>query len=202
MASLDAGHKRDMLPYLEALPARFDLPLILVSHSVSEMARLADNVVLLEQGRITATGPAKEILRRESVEASDWSFEATSILDVQVRRQLPELKLTEVSHGAQVLLVPAMGDTRPGDDARLAVRAGDVVVATDEPAGLSVRNVLRGVVASINALPDSAFASVSIDVEGTALQATLTVHAARELGLEAGMPVYALLKTATFDRSL
>ena len=109
MASLDAGHKRELLPYLEALPARFDLPVILVSHSVSEMARLADNVVLLEHGRITATGPAEEILRRQAVATSDWSFEATSILDVRIRRQLPDLKLTEVSHGEQALLVPALG---------------------------------------------------------------------------------------------
>ena len=82
------------------------------------------------------------------------------------------------------------------------MRAGDVVIATDEPGALSVRNVLRGVIASIDELPDSAFASVAIDVEGNSLQATLTVHAARELGLATGMPVFALLKTATFDRSL
>lgn len=202
LASLDIGHKREVLPYLEALPERFGIPVIFVSHSVAEMARLADDVVMLERGRIVAAGPARSILSREDVELSSWPFEAVSILDVQVMQHLPDLCLTEVRHGKQSLLVPAIDAVAAGDKVRLTVRAGDVVVATSEPSNLSVRNVLRATISEIDVVPGSAFATVSMDVDGAPLRATLTVHAVRELGLDAGKPVYALLKTATFDRSL
>ena len=202
MASLDAGHKREVLPYLEALPQRFGIPIILVSHSVSEMARLADEVVMLENGRVVAEGPAQRILSRESVDPASWSFEAMSILEVQVSEQMQSLHLTEVRHRGQPLLVPAIEGVVPGDNVRLAVRAGDVVVATAEPSALSVRNVLRGTVTDIDEIPGGPFATVTMDVDGTPLRATLTLHAVRELGIEAGRPVYALLKTATFDRGL
>jgi molybdate transport system ATP-binding protein len=202
MASLDAGHKREVLPYLEALPQRFGIPIILVSHSVSEMARLADEVVMLEDGRVVADGPAQRILSRESVDPAAWSFEAVSILEVQVSEQLHRLHLTEVRHQGQPLLVPAIEGVAPGDTVRLAVRAGDVVVATAEPTELSVRNVLRGSVTAVSEIPGGPFVTLTMDVDGTPLCATLTLHAVRELGIETGRPVYALLKTATFDRGL
>ena len=65
-----------------------------------------------------------------------------------------------------------------------------------------MRNVMRGTVTDIDEIPGGPFATVTMDVGGTPLRATLTLHAVRELGIEAGRPVYALLKTATFDRGL
>jgi molybdate transport system ATP-binding protein len=202
LASLDIAHKREVLPYLEALPGRLGIPIIFVSHSVAEMARLADDVVMLEGGEVVAAGPASSILSREDIEVSSWPFEAVSILDVQIEQHLSDLFLTQVRHGNQALLVPAIDSVAPGENVRLTVRAADVVLATSEPRNLSVRNVLRGTVRDIEIVPDSAFATVSLDVGGASLRATLTVHAINELQLEAGKPVYALLKTATFDRSL
>jgi len=67
MAALDFGRKREILPYIEALPKRFGIPAIYVSHAVSEMARLADDVVVLEDGRVSAVGPAVAILNREDL---------------------------------------------------------------------------------------------------------------------------------------
>ena len=202
LAALDAGHKREILPYLEALPARFGIPAIFVSHAAGEMARLADDVIVLESGRVRARGPAANILGRESLDASVVPFEPVTILNVRVASQLPELGLTRVSHADQLLTVPAIEHAIEGDAIRLSIRAGDVVLATSEPRNLSVRNVLRGMVVRVMDIPDSAFSIVTVETNGDHLQAQLTRHAVNELSLAPGMAVFALIKTATFDRSL
>jgi molybdate transport system ATP-binding protein len=202
LAALDVGRKGEILPYLEALPQNFGIPAIYVSHAVNEMARLADRVVVLEAGRIVANGPAHSILGREDLQLSSVPFEAITILDVQVDAHLTELGLTRVRHRDQSLVIPLVAELVAGDRARVAIRAGDVVLATTEPAGISVRNVLRGILCGIEPIADSAFASVSVDVGGVRLKARLTRHAIAELELATGMEVYALVKTAAFDRSL
>jgi len=200
LAALDAARKREILPYLEALPGRFGIPAIFVSHAAGEMARLADRILLLENGRITASGSAQRILSREDLDLSALPFEPVTLLEVVVQNHLPELGLTRLALDGQQLTVPAIDGVRPGARVRLSIRADDVVLATSEPANLSVRNVLRGVVREQCDIPDSAFATMSVDVGGIRLKARLTRHAVAELGLVPGMPVFALLKTATFDR--
>ncbi len=202
LAALDIGRKREILPYIEALPKRFGIPAIYVSHAVSEMARLADDVVVLEAGRITAIGPAANILNREDLQSSALSFEAVTILEVRVIEHLEEMHLTRVDYCGQRISVPIMKTIDEGELARLSVRAGDVVIATEEPKGLSVRNKLAGQILSIDPEPDSAFAMVSVNIDGAVIKAQLTHHAVRELNLVKDMHVYALIKTASFDRSI
>ncbi len=202
LAGLDAGRKREILPYLEALPKRFGIPAIYVSHSVSEMARLADNVVVLEEGRITAVGSAVKILNRDDLQSSSLPFEPVSIVEVRVVEHLESLRLTRVDYQGQRITVPMLSAIGEGESARLSVRAGDVVIATMEPQGLSVRNMLSGHILSIRPQPESAFSMVSINIAGATIKAQLTHHAVTELGLAKGMHVFALIKTASFDRSV
>jgi molybdate transport system ATP-binding protein len=89
-----------------------------------------------------------------------------------------------------------------GSAVRLNVRASDVAIATSEPQGQSFRNVLPGTIMAIDADRGSAFAIVSMNVGDTVLRSQLTNHAVRELRLKPGMQVFALLKTASFDRQL
>lgn len=200
LAALDVGRKREILPYIEALPKRFGIPAIYVSHSVSEMARLADDIVVMEDGRITAAGPATSILNRDDMQSSALPFEAVSILEVRVLEHLEALHLTRVDHHGQRITVPIMKSIPQGDKARLSVRAGDIVIATEEPRGLSVRNTLPGKLLSVSEQSDSAFSMVAVDVAGTTVKAQLTHHAVKELGLRPGTEVFVLIKTASFDR--
>lgn len=202
LAALDVGRKSEILPYIEELPRRFRIPAIYVSHAVNEMARLADTVVVLEGGRVSAVGSAAGILSREDLQLSALPFEAVTILNVTVIEHLPELHLTRVEHHGQRITVPWMHGVASGDTAKLSVRSGDVVLATHEPRGLSVRNVLAGKLIEVAPVADSAFASVSVDISGSMLKAQLTHHAVAELGLQPGMPVFALIKTASFDRGV
>ena len=126
-------------------------------------------------------------------------FDLSSVLEARIRRHLPELHLTELDFHGQQIVVPQLTGRARTELLRLRVRAGDVALATVKPERLSFRNVLRGVLEDVIELADSAFAIAVIDVGGTRLRSHLTRQAVRELGLAAGMPVFALLKTAAFD---
>jgi molybdate transport system ATP-binding protein len=201
LAALDVSRKREILPYIESLPTRFGIPTIYVSHSVSEMARLVDDVIILENGLITAVGPAVSILNRQDLQSSALSFEALTILEVQVIEHLEALHLTRVDFRGQRITVPTI-TTAVGETVRLSVCAGDVVIATEEPRGLSVRNMLTGKLVSIDPDQDGAFATVSMDISGAIIRSQLTHHAVTELALAKGMHVYALIKTASFNRDI
>lgn len=201
MAALDVGRKREILPYLEALPSRFGIPAIFVSHAVNEMAQLADDVIVLEDGKVTAAGSAVRILNREDLQLSGLPFEPVAILEVLVLEHLESVHLTRVECCGQTLRVPLIETLRVGDRGRLSVRAADVVIATSEPRGLSVRNCLAGKLRSLEEQPGSAFVTATVDISGAIVKAQLTRHAVTELELHQGQPVFALIKTASFDRN-
>ena len=201
LAAIDVRRKRDILPYLESLPDRFGIPAIYVSHSAAEIAQLADRVIVMEEGGISAQGDVSAILGHELPGSPGMPFEAVSALDVTIVDTVPEYHLTRVSHDGQELTIPELAGKRTGEHIRLLIRSGDVVLAVDEPSGISVRNILSATVASIEEVAQTAFALVAVDIGGKRVAARLTRHAVAELGLEAGQPVFALIKTASFERT-
>lgn len=200
LAGLDRARKRDILPYLENLPRRFGVPAIYVSHSVSEIARLTDEVLVMDAGSIAAAGPTMTVLASEEPALAALSFEPVAVLDVTVVEALPEQYLTRVELDGQPMTVPSVAEASPGDRLRLLVNSVDVVLATEKPAGLSVRNVLAGRIHAIEMRRGTAFANVLIDVGSARLVARLTRHAIDEMAIGKGDAVYALIKTASFER--
>jgi molybdate transport system ATP-binding protein len=202
LAALDAGRKNEIIPYLEALPERFGIPVIYVSHAIDEVARLCDHVIVLEGGRIGATGRAADVLNQLDLSSTTPGTGDLTVIEAEVVEQLGTLQLTRLKHSAHTFVVPMLTHLRPGAKIRLSVRANDVAIATVAPQGLSFRNILSGTLVAIDSHPDSAFATVSVDIGDTILKAQLTRHAVGELKLKEGMAVFALLKTASFDRRL
>ncbi|MBT8079692.1 MAG: molybdenum ABC transporter ATP-binding protein [Gammaproteobacteria bacterium] len=198
MAALDAGRKNEILPYLEALPSRFDIPAIYVTHAVDEIARLADQVLVIRDGE--SGGLIRPVELLDKVDVVGGAAEAATIIEAQVVDQDPDLHLTRLQYREQLLVVPELGRRRAGDSARLYIRAGDVALATQKPQGSSFRNILEGTVQAIEPQPAGAFATVLVDIAGTSLRANLTRHAVLELELAPGTRVFALIKTASFDR--
>jgi molybdate transport system ATP-binding protein len=195
LASLDSARKQEILPYLEALPERFGIPAIYVSHSVDEILRMAERLVVLRAGKLCDEGNTVDVLNR--LEPGGTAGDAASVLEALVRKQLPDLQLTELAINGQSIFVPALRAHRPGQRVLIRVRASDVALATTRPQNISVRNVIQGAVTSIQDLPDSPFALATVDVHGALLRAQLTRQAVAELRLAAGSEVFALLKTAT-----
>jgi molybdate transport system ATP-binding protein len=198
LASLDAPRKAEILPYLERLRRQARLPIVYVSHSIDEVARLASTMVLLSEGRVAAVGPVADVMTRLDLRPMTGRFEAGVVLEATVQRHDEAYQLTMVALGDQTLSVPHV-EAQPGARVRLRIRARDVALATHPPAGISIQNVLRGTVVELRR-EEGPFAEVNVDVGGARLTARLTRRAADDLGLAPGRPVFALVKTIALDR--
>ena len=200
LSALDLGRKADILPYLEAVPRRFGIPTLYVSHALDEVAQIADEVIVLAEGRVKAVGPIAEIMERPDLQAYMGRFEAGSLIEAVVSGQDTRFKLTELRVGAQMLAMPIVSFLNPGDPVRLRVRARDVALAMVQPSGLSIRNALRSKILDVVEEEETAFAEVLLDIGGSHLRARITRASVADLGLKPGLSVFALIKSTTFDR--
>ena len=199
LAGLDQVAKEEILPYIETLQEKLSVPVLYVSHDLREVARLADSIVVLSAGRKVCDGPVQEILERLDLDPGDGEFEAGVILQARVSDHDPEFHMTRLDHHGQRIVIPGI-DLAVGEHVRLRIRSRDVALAVAKPAAISVRNILAGTVLDIVQNPDTAFAEVLVDVGGGRLRARITRDALQDLGLLAGSPVYALIKSISFDR--
>ncbi|MBX6322031.1 MAG: molybdenum ABC transporter ATP-binding protein [Rhodospirillaceae bacterium] len=198
LASLDAARKAEILPFIERLRDELKIPIIYVSHSIDEIARLATTVVVVSDGRVAATGAIGNILSRLDLRPLTGRFEAGALLEGRLVRHDERFDLSILEHPAGELRVPRLA-AAPGALVRMRVRARDVALALERPSGLSIRNVLRGRVAEI-APAGGPQTEVRLDLAGTPLLSRVTREAIAELGLEPGREVYALIKSIAFDR--
>jgi len=199
LASLDEARKLEIIPYIERLSREVQMPIIYVTHAINEIARLADTVVAMDGGRSVATGPVGEFLERLDLQPVTGRFEAGALLVARLVDHDPVFRLSRLAIGDQELLMPEV-DMPPGSEVRLRVRARDVAVATVRPVGISIRNILAGVVVEIRPEPQTAFAETLVDVGGMRLRARLTRAAVADLELVPGKAVFALIKSIAFDR--
>jgi molybdate transport system ATP-binding protein len=198
LASLDAQRKDEILPYIERLRDETGIPIVYVSHSVAEVARLATTMVLMSEGRIDAVGPVTEIMSRLDLYPKTGRFEAGAVLETRVAGHDARYGLTMLGLGAESIAVPQV-DLSVGTLVRVRIRARDVIVAVEPPRGLSALNVLTGRIAEIGPSAGSA-RTVRIELAGGSLLARITERSLAELGLTAGRPVFAIIKSVAIDR--
>jgi molybdate transport system ATP-binding protein len=199
LAALDRDRKSEILPYLDALPKRFGIPTLYVSHDIDEVAHLADRVLVLAQGRVRAHSHTAAIFERLDLEPVLGRFETGVLIEGTVRGHDQRLHVTAVDVQGVALTLPLLEHLSTGERIRLRIRARDVAIATQVPTGLSIRNVLPGVLTEINEEPGSGSAEVSVDVNGARVRARLTLAAVEALALTPGMPVFALVKSVSFE---
>ena len=202
LSALDLERKADILPYLEGIPKRFGIPTIYVSHALDEVVRLADRVLVLTDGRVQAYGPTADIVERLDLQPITGRFDAGVLVEARVKGHDERLALTHVDLDGATLKMPRVDAVEPGETIRLRIRARDVALATQRPEGISIRNILPGTVDEITAEPDTPFAEVVVSLTNTHIRARLTRAAVEDLTLAKGTPVYALIKSVTFDRRL
>jgi len=198
LASLDEQRKAEILPYIERLRDESKVPIVYVSHSIAEVARLATTLVLMSGGKVAATGPALDIMRRLDLFPLIGRAEAGAVIEATVARHDDAGGLTELASRAGLWRLHRIA-APVGARLRLRVRARDVILARSAPTGISALNVLPGVVADI-ASRDTPIVEVRVDCNGEALIARLTRYSAEQLGLAPGVPVFAIVKGVSFDR--
>ncbi|PWC32354.1 molybdenum ABC transporter ATP-binding protein [Azospirillum sp. TSO35-2] len=197
MASLDAARKAEIMPYIERLRDEMAIPIVLVSHALDEVVRLATTMVLIGEGRVRAVGPVGTVMGRLDLSAATGAQDAGAVLDLTVERQEEADGLTVLAFDGGRLTVPRV-DRPPGAAVRLHIHARDVIVALQAPTGVSVRNALPARVVEVAESGPSS-ADVRMAVGGSFLIARITRAAVRELGLAPGRPVVALVKGIAFE---
>ena len=199
LSSLDQMAKDEILPYFEALHEQLSIPILYVSHDITEVARLADRMIILSSGRKLAEGSVRDLLERLDLQPETGRFEAGVILTARVTGHDEKFSVTHLDHHGQAISMPAR-DLAVGDEVRLRIRARDVSLATRRPESISVRNVLSGTIMEIAEDPETAYAETLIDIGGGRLRARITRQSVADLRLAPGLPVYALVKSIAFDR--
>lgn len=198
MASLDHKRRQEIMGLIERLRDEFAIPILLVSHSTEEITRLAEEVVVLDHGRIVARGAPTETLPGAIRLIEGGRFALTSVLVARAGAYDARYGVTKLAHPAGEITVAAQ--LAPADRAiHVHVKATDVALARTRPRDISVRTILTGTIASIDADQGPlAFVSVTL-TGGGRLAAVVTRLALDELGLKIGDDIFALVKSVALD---
>jgi molybdate transport system ATP-binding protein len=193
LSALDTASKQDILPYLERLHRELNIPVLYVSHAMDEVARLADHLVLLEKGRVIASGELHETLARLDLPTAHFD-DAGAVIETTVAQQDEQYHLTRLDFAGGFLWVGKV--ERPfGTRVRARVLARDVSIATQAPQGSSINNILN---ARIDEIRDEGAGKVMVRMqvgEAQMLLARITRRSRDQLGLVAGMYVCAQVKS-------
>lgn len=195
LSALDEARREEILPWLERLRDEAGLPILYISHSLREVARLATTLVLIDQGKVTAAGPVAELFA--DPQRSPGGQEAGALLEVTVAGPGPD-GLTELrTPSGEPLWLPA-GALSPGRRLRLHLPAREVLIAEGPLAGLSALNQIAGEVVSLRDLSE-AEVLVALRAGGGELLSRLTRRSARALNLAPGAKVQVILKAAAIS---
>jgi molybdate transport system ATP-binding protein len=202
LASLDAPRKGEILPFIERLRDELKLPVFYVSHEMEEIIRLADLLVILNDGKVAASGSVEDLTSRLDLWPLTGRYEAGAVIRTVLRGHDTTFGLSELAFPGGRLRVTRLA-LPLGTPIRVRIRARDVVLATEKPAHLSIRNAFAAKIVEI-AAPRGPLVDLKLDI-GTAaepvmLWARITQRALQELQLTPGKPVFALVKTVALDR--
>jgi molybdate transport system ATP-binding protein len=197
MAALDLKRRAELLPYLMRLRAELDIPALYVSHAPDEVAQLASHLVLLEAGRVLASGPTAQLLTRLDLPLAHGDT-AQAVLQGTVLSHDPENLLTRVAFVGGELLLPAH-TAIVGAQRLVRVAARDVSLTLSRHADTSILNILDTRVLEV-ADDTPGHAMVRLDAGGAVLLARITQHSARALALQVGQPVCAQIKAAAIGQ--
>jgi len=191
LAALDEARKAEILPYFERLRDEVSVPILYVSHSASEVARLATTVVAMDAGRVVAQGPAAEVLGDVGAMGARG---AASVLKARIVAHHAD-GLSELATAAGTLWVSRL-EVREGATIRVRIAAQDVILSRARPDGLSALNLLAGSVVEVRP-GQGPGAMVTLEIGGDRLTARITRRSAESMGLAPGQTCHAIIKSVS-----
>ena len=193
LANLDAPRKTEILPYLDRIKEEAHVPILYVTHSMDEIARLADRIVLLKGGRVLRQGSVFDVLSDPDAIPMIGVREAGAILPARVVKQGAPGELSRLKAGGGTLELP--GITHPvGSRLRLRIMAQDVIIARKRPVGLSAMNQLLVRIRHIRQ-GEGPGAALVLEAGRDTLLARVTSQSVERLDLQPGMRCFAILKS-------
>jgi molybdate transport system ATP-binding protein len=196
LAAIDATRRQEILPWIERLRDELRIPMLYVTHSGEEVARLANHLVLLDAGHVRASGPLAETLARIDLPAVPGE-EPAALLHATVVGRDARWHLAQVRFGGGVLWLPDTG-LPEGHAVRVRVLARDVSVALAPPEGSSIQNVLACTVVGVAPGGHPSQALLQLACGESLLLARITSRAADQLGLAVGSTAWAQIKSAAW----
>jgi molybdate transport system ATP-binding protein len=197
LASLDAARKNEILPYLERLHAESSIPIIYVSHNIDEICCLCDHLVVLDNGRVAASGELQSVLVR--MDLPQMAGEAAgsvlhgAIADIDVEYSLTRLSFS----GGELWLAGRLGEI--GDKLRLRIHANDISLSRQRPGDSTVLNLLDVVIEEVQNTPP-ATQLLRLLAGNERLVARITRRSREELNLQPGDRVVAQVKAVAVRR--
>ncbi len=191
LSALDATARRHILTLLERLKSELSIPLVYVSHSRDEVARLTDHLVLMERGRVRASGPLRDLWTRLDI-AAEHGGAASSVVEARVAGHDEAWNLTLLDFPGGRFVV-ARESLPTGANVRLRIMARDVSITLEKQTGTSILNIFPATVTDL-APTGPAQMLVRLDVGGVPLLSGITRRSAHALNLEPGRKVHAQVK--------
>ncbi|HBF35452.1 TPA: molybdenum ABC transporter ATP-binding protein, partial [Candidatus Sumerlaeota bacterium] len=191
LTSLDLASKREIYPYLERLHAELSIPILYVSHDPHEIARIADRVVLMEQGKVIAVGEATDIFTRLDLTLAR-DEQALSIIETRIAEHNEADKLSTLEFSGGQLLAHRVNKPL-GASSRIGIMARDVSLTLSRHTDSSILNIIP-VRACEWADDGTGHVMVRLDAGGTPLLARISSRSVRTLGLQRNMELYAQVK--------
>ena len=187
VASLDLGLRNEVVSYLRRVHERYRIPMVYVSHSLSDVMALATNALILEQGRAKSLGPVVDLVA-EVVSSTRVGSNAIDNLFIGTVSASGAIRIGDIE------VIPQAGNLRIGQRVTASISASDIMLALKRPEEISARNVLSGAVRRVERGEFGAFAFVDAGAE---FVVELTVEAVDQLGVEPGLDVYVVFKTSS-----
>jgi molybdate transport system ATP-binding protein len=192
LASLDRESRQEILPVIERLHRHLAIPVVYVSHASEEIARLADHIVLMQTGKITASGLVHEVFTRLDLSLAD-GVDAESILETTVAGHDEPYHLSMLQFDGGTFMVPHTG-LPVGSGVRVRLFARDVSLTLTRPTGTSIQNQLEATVSEVSRFSD-AQVTVRLQVNDMTILSRITRKSADMLAVKPGLRLYAQVKS-------
>ncbi len=198
LSALDYATQSRIMADLRAWNEARQLPVLYVTHSYREVFTLGTRVIVLEHGRVLADGTPQDVMEAPATEVVAQLAGFENLFDaVIVERRLDSGTMECRIDGSAAEIEVPLADVAVGARVRLAIRAGDILIATEPPRGLSARNVIPGTIQSL----DRHGTTVRLHADiGTPIEAHVTPAAVESLGLQIGRPIWLVIKTHSVRR--
>lgn len=198
LASLDRARKREVLPFLATLNARFAIPILYVTHDTEEVLELASDVVLLAGGRVAVQGRLADVTSRLDLPPGAETLGLGAVLAGTIIEHAPAQGLTTLATAAGPIMLPLL-DRTIGSAIAIRIAARDVALALSAPADISVQNILPVTVEEMRCV-SSNVVRLALRSGDARLLAEITEDARSRLALEPGVHAFALIKSVALGK--
>lgn len=200
LASIDVNRKKDLIPYLENYLQQHQLPMLYVTHDISEVARLCPQSIVLDNGLVASSGESSTVIQTLSQDSIFEPIEMSTLLKVKFVEYDSTYQIVTFSLGSDNIFVPSLKQHRFPSQVYLRIRNLDVGLARARPTDVSIRNVISGTISSIQNDPLTPYTDIQLTCQNEQrLHSRITRKACEELQLMVGQEIFALIKSASIE---